>query len=172
MASDVQSDARHPVILITAFLAVFLWAGAVARMLWMRGNEWRAGSRALKVLRAEWLAGWLMFLVHVAAAFHLAHGWSHTTAYEHAEQTAGVGEGILVNYLFGLVWGADVVWLVGFPSSYARRPRWVGWAVHGFLTFVVFNAAVVYGTGFIRWVGVILFAVLGWYWSAGRRSDR
>ena len=163
MASDVQSDLRHPAILLTAFFAVCLWVGAVARMLEMRGDEWQVGSRSLRLLRAGWFAGWLMFLVHVAAAFHVAHGWSHTAAYEHTERTSGVGEGIFVNYLFGLMWGLDVVWLVGSPGSYARRPRWVGWAVHGFLTFVVFNATVVYGTGFIRWMGVLLFALLGWY---------
>jgi hypothetical protein len=112
-----------------------------------------------------------MLLVHIAAAFHVAHGWSHAAAYEHTERTAGVGEGIFVNYLVGLVWGADAVWFAGNPVSYARRPRWIGWAVHGLLAFVTFNATVVYGTGLARWLGAFWFVLLGWYWVKRARSS-
>ena len=136
-------------------------------MLRMRGDEWQVGSRSLRLLRAGWLAGWLMLLVHVAAAFHVAHGWSHTAAYEHTERTSGVGEGIFVNYLFGVDMGSGRD-LMGSPGSYARRPRWVGWMVHGFLTFVVFNATVVYGTGFIRWTGYSCLC----YWGGTRSYAR
>jgi hypothetical protein len=168
MAGDVQSDLRHPVVLVTALVAVCLWAAAACRMLRMRAGDWRDGSRALRPLRAGWLAGWLLLQVHVAAAFHLAHGWSHAAAYRHTEEVSGVGAGIFVSYLFGLVWGVDAAWLAGFPASYARRPRWVGWAVHGFLAFIVFNATVVYGTGVARWLGLVVFAALGWIWLRKR----
>ena len=152
----------NPTIRDTAILAVLFWAFGGSEMLRLRAEEWHGGSDRQAMAQAGWVAGWLTFLVHVAAAFHVAHGWSHAAAYGHTERTAGVGEGIYVNYLFGLVWGADAVWFAGFPGSYARRPRWIGWAVHMFLAFVVFNATVVYGTGLARWMGVVVFALLGW----------
>jgi hypothetical protein len=161
---DPESGAANPALRNTAVLGVLFWAFGGSEMLRLRTREWHGGSDRRAAAQAGWVAGWLMLLVHVAAAFHLAHGWSHTTAYEHTERTAGVGEGIYVNYLFGLVWGVDAVWLAGFPGSYARRPRWVGWAIHGFLAFVVFNATVVYGSGLTRWIGVAAFATLGWCW--------
>jgi hypothetical protein len=164
---DPEPRLTHPAIGWSALLAVLLWAGALVDMLATPTGEWGTGERFRKA-QVGWLGGWLVFLVHVAATFHFAHGWSHAAAYEHTERTAGIGEGIFVNYLFGLVWGLDVAWLMGFPASYARRPRWVGWAVHGFLTFVVFNATVVYGTGVSRWLGMIVFAVLGWCWLRSR----
>jgi hypothetical protein len=108
-----------------------------------------------------------MFAVHAAAAFHLGHGWSHEAAVRHVE-ASGVGVGIWVNYLFALAWGIDAAWLAGWPGVYGRRPRWVGWALHGFLAFVTFSATVVYGDGAARWLGVGAFAVLGW--CAARRG--
>ena len=169
---DPEPGATHPVLFTTAGFAVYFWAyGGMEMLLRLRDEEWWNGSDRRTEAQAWWLAGWLMFLVHVAAAFHIAHGWSHAAAYEHTERTAGVGEGIYVNYLFGLVWGADVVWFVGFPRSYARRPRWVGWMVHGFLAFVTFNATVVYGSGVARWMGVVLFALMGWCWFRRTRSS-
>jgi hypothetical protein len=168
MTGDVQSDLRHPAILATALVTVCLWAAAAGRMLRARAGDWQAGSRPL---RAWWLAGWVMLLVHIAAAFHVAHGWSHAVAYEHTERTAGVGEGLYVNYLFALVWGADAIWFGVNPRSYTHRPWWVGWAVHGFLSFVTFNATVVYGTGLAQWLGAFWFALLGWYWVRRARSS-
>ncbi len=163
-----EPGAVNPTIRDTAIFTVMFWAFGGSEMLRLRADDWHRRSGDRTMARAGWLAGWLMFLVHVAAAFHIAHGWSHAAAYEHTERTAGVGEGIYVNYLFGLVWGADAVWFAGFPGSYARRPRWVGWAVHGFLAFVVFNATVVYGMGVARWLGVAVFALLGWCWLRSR----
>ena len=48
---------------------------------------------------------------------------------------------------------ADVFswWIV--PRTHVTRRRWIAWTLHGFMVFIVFNGTVVYGTGFIRWVG-------------------
>ena len=51
-------------------------------------------------------------------------------------------------------WLADAVWINVAESSYWRRPRWIGWLLHGFLFFMVFNAMVPYGT----WIGRSVFA--------------
>jgi len=55
------------------------------------------------------------------------------------------------------LWGLD-------RRGYEARPVWLDRVVHGFLAFVVFNATVVYETGFIRWAGTVLFAALGVLW--------
>jgi hypothetical protein len=154
----------HPLIAQTALAAVLFWGLASVGMLRLTPAEWAGGSPRRAFVRLLWVLGWATMAVHTAAAFHIAHGWSHMAAYEHTERTAGVGEGVYVNYLFGLVWGLDAVWFAGFPASYARRPRWVGWAVHGFMAFVTFNATVVYGSGLARSMGVVFFALLGWVW--------
>jgi hypothetical protein len=92
-----------------------------------------------------WTLGCVLTWVHIAVAFHLGHGWSHEAAWEHTRQVGGYGAGIFVNYTFALVWLADVVWAWASPTSYVRRPQWLNWTIHGFLAFVVFNAAVVFG---------------------------
>jgi hypothetical protein len=148
-AADPSPRADHPAVRHSALLAVLLWGFASALMLRKRP----AG--------AAWLCAWLVFVVHVAAAFHMAHGWSHDAAFRHTAATAGVGEGLYVNYLFVAVWGADAVWLATWPRSHAARPRWVGWAVHGFLAFIVFNATVVFGSTAARVVGGLVFIALG-----------
>ncbi|WP_171469124.1 hypothetical protein [Frigoriglobus tundricola] len=92
-----------------------------------------------------WTLGCALLLVHIAVAFHLGHGWSHQMAWEHTRQVGGYGDGIFVNYVFALVWLADVLWAWVGVDSYRARPRWLTWSVVGFLAFVVFNAAVVFG---------------------------
>src|SRR5688572_30167945 len=168
---DPRPSLAHPAIWSTAVVFVCFWAAVVVMMLKLTGPEWYGLGPRRGVVRLGWALGWGMFLVHTAAAFHLGHDWSHADAFAHTERTAGVGEGIYVNYLFGLVWGLDVAWFVASPGSYARRPRWVGWAIHGFLAFVTFNATVVYGTGLARWLGAFWFALLGWYWVKRARSS-
>lgn len=150
----------HPAIRATAIVFVMYWAFASALMLRMTREQWTQRSDERILLQGCWLAGWLMLCVHVAVAFGLAHGWSHAAAFEHTKRTAGVGEGIFVNYAFVLLWGLDVLWLLLHPVSYARRPRWVGWPLHGFLAFVTFNATVIYGTLLARLLGGVVFMLL------------
>ena len=95
---------------------------------------------------------------------------SHAAAWEHTRQVGGYGDGIFVNYAFALVWLADVVWVWVSPGSYLTRPRWLHWAVHGFLAFVVVNAAVVFaGWGMrLAFAGWVLgLAAFVWYVRRG-----
>jgi hypothetical protein len=140
----------------SAWVTVLFWLVGVS-LLWLR----RYGEYSDDIARAWWVAGWGFALVHTVVVFQLFE-WSHAAAVAHTERGSGFGAGVYVNYLFLAVWTADVVWLCTAPRSYQRRPRWVAAAVHGFLAFVVFNAAVVYGTGFPRW-----FAAAGFGWLAG-----
>ncbi len=150
-----QMNPQHPAIQETAFGAVMGWVTgfplAFAR---------RCGEPATIFVRAIYTWGCAMCVLHIAVAFHLAHGWSHEVAWEHTREVGGYGNGIFVNYAFALVWVADVVWVWVAFDSYLSRPRWITWAVYGFTGFVVFNASVVFNTGFTRAVCALLFIAL------------
>ena len=64
------------------------------------------------------------------------------------------GGGLYLNYLFTIVWIADVVWWWGGVERYRCRSRLVLAIMHGFLFFIVVNATVVFGAGAIRWFGL------------------
>lgn len=145
----------------------------------------RAGDRRswLTWARLAWTGGYGFFLLHAVCAFQYYHHWSHRAAYEStARQTAEVvgltwGGGLYANYAFALVWGADVCWWWSAPRNYPVRRRGIEWAVQGFLAFIAFNAAVVFGTGAIRWVGLaaslflaVLFSYAGYY-GGPRKPD-
>ena len=155
------SAPHHPAVFASAWVAVAYWvigAGLLA------GRGGRPSGEA----RAWWAAGAAFAALHVAVAMHAAHGWSHAAAYAHTAEVGGWGPGVFVNHAFVLVWASDAAWLGLSPASYARRPRWLWWLVHGFLAFVVFNAAVVFGSGWPRWAAAAGFAWLGWRAWAGR----
>lgn len=117
-------------------------------------------ARREQLARLLWTLAWVTYLIHVALAFHFFHGWSHLAAMEHVRAASGVGEGLYFSYLFTLLWTADVVWWWRKAEGRRRRPRWLSIALHGFMLFIVFNAAVVFAAGAMRWAGVILFEVL------------
>jgi hypothetical protein len=136
----------------TARVAVLFWAIASAALL--------HGRRGFA--RTAWVVGCGTFVVHVVAAFDRVHGWSHGAAVRHVEGVSGLGAGLLVSYAFTAAWAADAAWWWLDRDGYDERPAWLDRAAHGFLAFVVFNATVVYETGFIRWAGLVVFMALGW----------
>lgn len=138
----------------TIRLALLLYLAAVAAMPWLGPAGWGARDTLGRIVRAGWALGWLLYAAHVGLAFHYFHGWSHAAAVRHVEEQSGFGPGIAFSHLFTLLWGADVAWWCAGPESYARRPRWVGIALHGYLLFVAFNATVVYETGAVRAAGI------------------
>jgi hypothetical protein len=123
------------------------------------------------VARIIWALGSLLLLLHIAVAFHLGHDWSHEAAWEHTRQVGGYGDGIFVNYAFALVWLADAAWAWVSVRSYLTRPRWLHWTIHGFLAFVVFNAAVVFGSLQSRCLFVWCFVVIVMVWRNGPRKN-
>jgi hypothetical protein len=128
-----------------------------------------AWGRAPEVTRRStarwfWTIGCALYLLHVAAAFAFFHDWSHTAAYRHtAEQTAHVtglewGGGLYVNYAFTLFWLVDTAcwWLVGIDWPYRSRAYFV--ALQGVFAFLMFNATVVFGPPYWRWIGLVVVA--------------
>jgi hypothetical protein len=110
--------------------------------------------------------------VHVGLAYHFFHQWSQDSAYRAtARQTADVtgldwGGGLYFNYALIAFWIADVAWWWRDPESHRGRPRVLNIIWHGFLVFMIFNATVVFGTGALRLVGLILclgLCVIYWY---------
>jgi hypothetical protein len=151
----------------TVRLALACYAAAAVLMLRLRPEEWPAAGRG-RLARWCWTLGWLAYLVHLGMAFHHYHGWSHAHAVEHTRQVSGVGEGIYLSHLFTLAWTVDVAWWWLGPRRYAGRPRWVGYALHSFMVFIIFNATVVYESGLIRWAGLAMFALLAGVWLTRR----
>jgi len=138
-------------IVLSGYLVTWLWPwGAI--LPFVRGDS--AG-------RTRWIhtAACLLCLAHVVIVFQLAHHWSHQAAIEHTEEVSGFGPGLYVNYLFILVWVVDVAWSWIALDRYRNRLSWVNWLVIGFMGFIVFNAAVVFGHGVLRWLSVLLLAL-------------
>jgi len=153
----------------TVRLSLLYYAAALTFMLRLSPPDWLAQSGRGRLARWCWTLAWAAFVVHLAMAFHHYHHWSHADAVRHTREVSGFGEGIYASHLFALAWTADVAawWLR--PAWYARRSAWIDRALHGFMVFMVFNATVVYETGFIRWAGVVLFAWLAAAWGSTRR---
>jgi hypothetical protein len=150
----------------TARLAMSLYVLALAG----RGTAW--GRRTcLGLGRWIWTAGCFIFLLHLVCAFHFFHHWSHAEAYAAiARQTAEVvgldwGGGLYLNYVFTLVWLADVGWWWLGLGRYEERPRIVEWTVQAFMAFIAFNATVVFGTETTRWAGVAAGLLLIGIWT-------
>jgi hypothetical protein len=137
----------------TARLAV---AAFLARLLIdvSQADRQRSGRTA----RIIWTTGGVTFLLHVVAAFHFTHGWSHHAAYEHtAQQTLAVtgfnwGGGLWFNYVFTLLWITDVAgwWIIG-PEFPRRHPRWSS-TVRWTFAFMMVNATVVFGPPYWKWL--------------------
>lgn len=107
-----------------------------------------------------WAASCLLFLTHVACAFHYFHDWSHAAAVRHtAAETlrlVGVefGLGLYFNHLFAAIWLTDAIWWLAAPAAYAARGRRLALAVHAYMLFIVFNGAVVFEDGPLRWAAI------------------
>lgn len=143
----------------TVRLSLAYYAAAAFLMLSLRAEDWAANGRAVRLARLLWTLAWLAYVIHLACAFHFYHGWSHTNAVEHVRQRARVGEGIFVSHLFTLLWTLDVAWWWLATRRYTARAAWIGWVLHAFMSFVVFNGTVVYETGAVRWGGAVYFVV-------------
>lgn len=141
----------------------------------------RKGEREATIRRWQricWTLGCLVFLVHVATAFHFQHGWSHRLAMEHTAQVAELvvgwafGEGIYFSYAFTLLWSLDVAWMWLGPVSREQRARSMTVVLHVFMLTIVVNGAIIFATGPTRWVGLLVLGVLGIFWVSAVRYRR
>ena len=158
-------------------IAMLLYVAALAGEI----QATRKGEREATIRRWQricWTLGCLVFLVHVATAFHFQHGWSHRLATEHtaevAEQVVGwaFGEGIYFSYAFTLLWSLDVAWMWLGPVSREQRARWMKVVLHVFMLTIVVNGAIIFATGPTRWVGLLVLGVLGIFWVSTARHRR
>jgi len=168
--ANTEPNPRHPAIVTTAWMSFALWAGAIGLMVQAGPGEWVPTTARFRVTRWTWVLAATMFVIHFLLAFHFAHRWRHENAIRHVEVTTGFGPGLFVSYFFTIVWVVDAIWLCVGPTSYASRPRWLGWTIHTFMTFITFNATAVFAHGLMRWVSIGVFGVLVWYWLMGMRK--
>ncbi|HET6325960.1 MAG TPA: hypothetical protein VFG04_14885 [Planctomycetaceae bacterium] len=116
--------------------------------------------------RWAWTVGFAIYLVHVAFAFQFLHHWSHAAAVEHAARRTfevvgfEFGAGLYFNYVFTLLWLADVVlWWRRSLAGRVASPAYY-WTVQAIFAFMMFNATVVFGPAFWKWVAVGALAVI------------
>jgi hypothetical protein len=152
----------------TIWLSVLAWTGTECVRLRNPMGSPRSG-----LARALWTLGALLAVAHVVLALHFRHGWSQAAAWaETARQTRellgiGVGWGLLVNYLFVVVWAMDAAWWWR-PASFAARPRAVDFTIRLFLLFIFVNGTIVFGHGPVRILGASTLIALAVAWYRGR----
>jgi hypothetical protein len=121
-----------------------------------------------RAARWAWTVGCAIYLLHVVFAFHFLHHWSHAAAVEHAArrtfEVVGLefGAGIYVNYVFTLVWAADVaLWWQRSLEGKPVAPLYY-WTLQAIFGFMMLNATVVFGPAFWKWVAAVaLVAIVG-----------
>ncbi len=119
-----------------------------------------------KAVRAIWVVGCLLALIHGFAVFGYVMHWSHQAAIEDTIQRTrdliGVpfGGGVYFNYAFWMIWTIDAAWWCVWPDRYLRRSPWWDALVIGYLWFIAFNATVVFESGVIRWLGLAATIVI------------
>jgi hypothetical protein len=151
LRQPVGNDPKNALISLSAVPPIVVWVGCLPLAFVRR--------LVRPTARYTWTLACVLVWVHIAVAFHLGHGWSHQAAWD----------GIFVNYAVALVWLIDAVWALVAFDSYRARPGWLHWSIHGFLAFVMFNAAVVFASPEVRTCFAVLCAALAIEWIVWRR---
>ena len=111
-----------------------------------------------------WTIGCLWFTLHVVAAFHFIHHWSHShtiesTARRTAEMTGwNSGVGLYVNEMFLFLWITDTI-LWWHDLSWTNN-RGIYWGIQSIFAFLMFQATVVFGPPFWKPVGFLLIVMI------------
>jgi len=148
----------------SAWLALTLWVAAELARAIHRDREPNLAAWWLKAV------GGAFFLGHVASAFHHFYGWSHAAAFaDTARQTREFsgwdsGAGLYLNYLFAMVWVAEVIRTRPRTDGNATRSGVITRAVRVFFLFMIFNGAFVFVRGNLRWFGLLLCVILAGCW--------
>ncbi len=145
-----MADPAHPLTLWLARASVAFYAAAVLIAVSGRGKT----DCRFRRWRIAWSAACLLLVIHVLAAFHFEHDWSHTAAFQHtADQTARVtgidwGGGLYFNYAFLTLWLFDVLLLWRTSESRPSRLRRV---TNLACLFMILNATIIFGP--FWWIG-------------------
>jgi hypothetical protein len=130
--------------------------------------------RIARVNRVVWTIGCAALWLHIAAAFHFIHDWSHANAVrETAGQTRELtgwdfGGGVYVNYAFAILWLWDAAFWWRRAADVPQSPARV-WAIHAVFAFMMVNATVVFGPAYWRYVGGVYAGLLIGFWIIRRR---
>jgi hypothetical protein len=157
---------------------ITLWTVRAALACYFVTAAMRVRGRGLTAARAVWSVGAVLMWAHLAAAFHFVHHWSHAAAVAAtARDTLAVtgldwGGGVYFNYAMAAAWAGDAAWWWASRRGYERRPRWIDAVLHGYFLFMIFNAAVVFAAGAVRWCGLAAIVALAVYWRLQRRPRR
>jgi len=150
------------------------WTARLAVLTYLVRVAWDvSGSRCprmARTVRLVWGMGGILYGLHVLAAFHFLHQWDHVAAWQHvAEQTELAtgwrsGVGLWLNHLVTVIWLVDAsAW--AWSLNWSNRPL-ARWLLHPYISFITFNATVIFGPPFWQWVAVILavslFVVVRW----------
>lgn len=142
-----------------------IWTARLAVVAYLTAIGLFLSRKYGRMAQIVWTAGYAIFCLHVLAAFHFVHHWSHTAALQHtAEQTKALtgwdwGGGIWFNYLFLVVWGLDVLlgWLkLGFRTKNWQRLTNLSCGIQVYLAFIVFNATAIFGPRWWRPLAVVV----------------
>ncbi|MEI7728505.1 MAG: hypothetical protein WCO56_03000 [Verrucomicrobiota bacterium] len=115
-------------------------------------------ARRERPTRNLWTAACAVYLLHFCLGFGGYHNWSHAAAASYTAmltydvihvRTSAVLWG---NYLFTLVWVADVLWWWLWPMARQQRPRWVALIIYGFLATIMFCGTFIFTSNPLRWV--------------------
>lgn len=153
-----MSDPVHPLTLWLARASMACYAGALLVVASRRNHSLPSGFQAWRIL---WSAACVLLIVHVLAAFHFEHHWSHSNAWAHtAQQTVRVtginwGGGLYFNYAFLILWLTDVVCVWCRGSAAPLMLRRITSLV---CVFMVVNATAVFGPSW--WIAVVVSFVL------------
>lgn len=148
---------------------LIVWSIRLSLMLFVATLlAWTIGWSAQKhrIVQWAWTVSYLLFVLHVLAAFHFVHHWSHEHAYQAtARQTRELmgleyGEGVYFNYLFMLLWGG-LVWQTWYPGLVQGQWLRVLSALSLiYLLFIAFNGVIIFKSGWLRMSGIGTTAVL------------
>jgi hypothetical protein len=161
---------------VPIWLALLFWGVAE----WGRLRQGHAGGGVPigdAATRILWTAGAAFTLVHVVLAFHFIHAWSHAAAFaDTARQTEAAlglafGGGVFVNYAFLMIWAADAAWWWLSPTTFQKRPGALDASVRLFILFIFVNGAIVFPSGPVRLLGLLVVGTLGVAWYRGRRGE-
>jgi hypothetical protein len=143
----------HLLVIWSARLVVFFYFLRLAADLLLPAERRRERWTLL-----IWIAGCATLLLHLGLAFQFEHHWSHAAAEAHVArrifEVTGLdwGGGIYFNYGFALLWLIDVAWWWRRSARNQPTPGSVFWGIHGVFAFMMFNATVVFGPPFWRWI--------------------